>query len=73
MQASQRERVFDVVENPAVNSGSHPFREIAVELFGQEQVPQTAVLWVEQVHVLHAFVNHLVVFGLERRTAIGEQ
>src|SRR6185437_8578427 len=67
----EREAVFYVVENRAVDASPNPFREIAVELLGKEKIGQAAVFWVEQVNVLHGLVDHIVVFGLQSRATIG--
>ena len=56
-----------------VDAFPNPLREIAVELLGQEEIGETAVLRVEQVHILHGLVDHIVVFRLQLRAAVGEQ
>ena len=73
LQARQREAVFHVVEDGAVDASPNPFREIAVELLGQKEIGEAAVLRVEQVHILHGLVDHIVVFRLQLRAAVGEQ
>ena len=44
LQARQREAVFDVVEDGVVDAFPNPLRQIAVELLGQEEIRQAAVL-----------------------------
>ena len=73
LKAREREAVFDVVEDGVVNALANPLREITVELLRQEEIGEAAVLRVEQVHILHGLVDHVVVFRLQLRAAIGEQ
>ena len=73
LEARQREAVFHVVEDGVVDALANPLRQIAVELLGQEEIGQPAVLRVEQVHILHGLVDHIVVFRLQLRAAVGQQ
>ena len=71
--AGEREAVFHVVEDGVIDAVADPFRQIAVELLGQEEIGEPAVLRVEQVHILHGLVDHVIVFRLQLRAAVGEQ
>ena len=39
----------------------------------KEEVRKTAILGVEQVHILHGLVDHVVVFRRELRAAVRQQ
>ena len=73
MQPRQREAVLHVVEDGAVNSLADPLRHIAVELLRQVQIRQPAICGVEQVHILHGLVDHIVVFRLQLRATVRKQ
>ena len=69
----KREAVFDVVEDGVIDAFANPLGEITVELLRQEEIRQSAVLRVEQVHIPHGLVDHVVVFRLQLRAAVGQQ
>ena len=73
LEAGEREAVFHVVEDGVIDAFANPLRQIAVELLGQKEIREPAIFRVEQVHILHGLVDHVVVFRLQLRAAVGEQ
>ena len=73
LQARERETVFDVVKDGVIDAFPNPLRQIAVEFLRQKQIGQAAVLRIEQVHILHGLVDHIIVFRLQLCAAVGEQ
>ena len=73
LQAREREAVFDVVEDGGIDAFANPLREIPVELLRQEEIREAAVLRVEQVHIAHGLVDHVIVFRLQFRAAVHQQ
>src|SRR6185437_7313776 len=73
LDARERKTVFYVVEDGVVDTFSHPFRQVAIQLLRKEQIAELAVFRVEQVDVLHGLVDHLIVLRLQFRASIDEQ
>ncbi len=69
----KREPVLDVIEDGVVNAFANPFREIPIQLLRQEEIRETAILRIEQVHIPDGFVDYVIVFRLQFRAAIGQQ
>ena len=49
------------------------FAKIPVEFLGEEQVGEPAIRRVEQIHILHGLMDHIVVFRLQFRAAVRKQ
>ena len=73
LQSRQREAVLHVVEDPLIDALANPLRQVTVELFRKEQIGEATIRWVEQVHILYGLVDHVIVFRLQFRPAVGEQ
>ena len=56
-----------------IDTVANPLRKIPVKFLGQEEIGQSAVLCVEQVHIPHGLVDHVVVFRLQLRAAVDKQ
>ena len=62
-----------VVEDRVVDTRSYPLREVAVQVFGQQKIAESAILRVQEVHALYLFENHVLVFRAELCAAVGQQ
>ena len=69
----EREAIFDVVEDVAVHAAPDPLGKVAIQLLGQVEIGETAVSGVEQVHILHGLMDHVVIFRLQFRAAVHKQ
>src|SRR5580692_4950849 len=73
LHARQGKTVFYVVENSVIDAFANPLREITVELLGKEEIRESTILRVQQVHILHGLVDYIIVFGFQLRAAVSQQ